>query len=91
MLKKTVRTISIIAIILIVFATVGYIETHYTQTGIITEVSDNNEVTVKDQTGNKWLFESTDFEEGQIVKIKFNTNHTDSNRLDDTIENVKAL
>ncbi len=91
-MKTIVRTIIIIAVIFTVFGTVGHIESHYTQTGIITQTDNNTEeVTVIDETGNEWTFYGTGYTENDKVRIKFYTNHTDNNRKDDTIKNVKVL
>lgn len=91
-MKNIVKTIIIIAVIFTVFGTVGHIETHYTQTGTITQTDNNTEeVTVVDETGNEWAFYGTGYTENDEVKIKFHTNFTDNNRKDDRIENVKVL
>lgn len=91
-MKNIAKTIIAIAVIFTVFGTVGHIESHYMQTGTITATDSNTEeVTVVDETGNEWTFYGTGYTENDKVRIKFYTNHTDSNRKDDTIKNVKVL
>ena len=91
-MKNIIKTVATIAIIFVFFASLGHIETHYTQTGTITETNNNTEeVTVIDETGNEWTFYGTGYTENDKVRIKFHTNFTDNNRTDDRIENIKVL
>jgi hypothetical protein len=66
-------------------------QSYYTQYGQI-YVCDINETVIVDATGNIWAIDATDeFNEGDTVKIKFYTNHTDYTREDDAIVKIKRV
>jgi hypothetical protein len=55
-------------------------------------VCDINETVIVDATGNVWSIDATDeFNEGDTVKMKFYTNHTDYTREDDAIVKIKRV
>lgn len=65
-------------------------QSHYTQYGEV-YLCDINETLIVDATGNIWSVYDTDLNEGDMVKIKFFTNHTDGTRTDDTIVKIKRV
>lgn len=65
-------------------------QSYYTQYGEVYSC-DINETLIVDATGNIWSVYDTDLNEGDIVKIKFYTNHTDGTRTDDTIVKIKRV
>jgi hypothetical protein len=66
-------------------------QSYYTQYGQI-YVCDINETVIVDATGNVWSIDATDeFNEGDTVKMKFYTNHTDYTREDDAIVKIKRV
>ena len=69
----------------------GNIETHYTMTGIVTDIEKNNVVIVEDTTGNIWAIHAEGHAIGENVKIYFDNNFTENDREDDIIENIKRI
>ena len=65
-------------------------QSYYTQYGEV-YLCDINETLIVDATGNIWSVYDTDFNEGDMVKMKFFTNHTDGTRTDDTIVKIKRV
>ena len=65
-------------------------QSYYTQYGEV-YLCDINETLIVDATGNIWSVYDTDLNEGDIVKIKFYTNHTDGTRTDDVIIKIKKV
>lgn len=65
-------------------------QSYYTQYGEVYSC-DVNETLIVDATGNIWSVYDTDLNEGDMVKIKFFTNHTDGTRTDDTIVKIKRV
>ena len=71
------------------FYAVGYFETHYSMKCKIVEVDNvNNSVVLLDETGNEWKAYAEELEQGDIVKVIFDNNMTES-RLDDKVINIK--
>ena len=70
---------------------IGYFESCYTREGCEVVNVEDNTVWVVDKTDNLWMFdvEENIFEVGEIVDLKMNTNHTESNIFDDIILEVK--
>lgn len=65
-------------------------QSYYTQYGEVYSC-DINETLIVDATGNIWSVYNTELNKGDIVKIKFYTNHTDGTRTDDTIVKIKRV
>ena len=65
-------------------------QSYYTQYGEV-YLCDINETLIVDATGNIWSVYDTSLEEGDTVKIKFFTNHTDYTREDDIIKKIKKV
>ena len=66
-------------------------QSYYTQYGEVYSC-DVNETLIVDATGNIWSISATDeFNEGETVKMKFYTNHTDYTREDDEIVKIKRV
>ena len=65
-------------------------QTHYTQYGEV-YLCDVDETLIVDATGNIWSIYDDTLNEGDIVKIKFFTNHTDYTREDDEILKIKRV
>ena len=87
----TRKFVTILIILVAGFCAIGFCEktqTQYTRVGTITKVSQNESVVV-DTTGNEWVFVNDDFEVGDEVILKMNTNYTDENITDDIIEEIR--
>ena len=67
-----------------------YIKTSYTREATVIDYYEDV-CCAKDSTGNIWHFIGDGYEVGDKVKLYMNTNHTDSNILDDTITKVKMI
>jgi hypothetical protein len=92
---KKLNTLLAIIIGTIVFIVLPAIadtyQSYYTQYGEV-YLCDINETLIVDATGNIWSISATDeFNEGETVKIKFYTNHTDYTREDDEIISIKRV
>lgn len=66
----------------------GWVDTHYTMNCEVDNV-DGEIITVLDGTGNLWDFCGDGFYEGDLVKVTFFNNTTDSTRYDDEIIKVE--
>lgn len=53
--------------------------------------TDNNEVAIVTIDCNEWSFEGQGFEEGELVRVTFNTMGTDNNIEDDEIIKMKKI
>ena len=89
-MKNVINAIIFISVLLIVLGIAGNIESHYKITAEVVKV-ENGSVFYEDVTGNIWEEKTDGYEVGDMVKIKFYNNHTDSTREDDVIEKVKKL
>ena len=87
--KQRAQTIIILISFIITFIFCCYVETIYTKTVIVTHVQEEN-VTTMDAQGNLWIFNGEGFQEGNIVKIFIDNNHT-SNTSDDKIIKTKKI
>ena len=93
-MKKSIR--NFVVMCLAVFMLIGApmiadtYQSYYTQYGEV-YLCDINETLIVDATGNIWSVYDTDLNEGDMVKIKFFTNHTDGTRTDDTIVKIKRV
>ena len=93
-MKKSIRNFVVMCVA--VFMLIGApmiadtYQSHYTQYGEV-YLCDINETLIVDATGNIWSVYDTDLNEGDIVKIKFYTNHTDGTRTDDKIVKIKRV
>ena len=65
-------------------------QSYYTQYGEV-YLCDINETLLVDATGNIWSVYDTELNEGETVKMKFFTNHTDYTREDDEIVSIKRV
>jgi hypothetical protein len=65
-------------------------QSYYTQYGKV-YLCDVNETLIVDATGNIWSVYDKDLNEGETVKMKFYTNHTDYTREDDEIISIKRV
>ena len=66
-------------------------QSYYTQYGEVYLCDINETLIVDATTGNIWSVYDTELNEGDTVKIKFYTNHTDYTREDDKIVKVKRV
>lgn len=90
--REIIIMINTIIIIILSFIIVNNLEHYYTIEGKIIKTNDNtNVVTIEDITGNIWEIEDTNYNINDSVKIKFFNNLTDSDRLDDIIEEVVII
>ena len=92
---KKFNTLLVIIVGIIVFLVLPAIadtyQSYYTQYGEV-YLCDINETLIVDATGNIWSISATDeFNEGETVKMKFYTNHTDYTREDDEIVKIKRV
>ena len=92
---KKLNTLLVTIVGIIVFfvfpAVADTCQSYYTQYGQI-YLCDIDETLIVDATGNVWSIDATDeFNEGDTVKIKFYTNHTDYTRKDDAIVKIKRV
>lgn len=60
---------------------------YYTMDGVIIEVT-SDEVIVEDCRGHQWAFDGFGYKVDELVTIKFYTNGTDGERLDDVVTDV---
>ena len=93
-MKKSIKNFIVVAIA--VFMLIGApmiadtYQSYYTQYGEV-YLCDINETLIVDATGNIWSVYNTELNEGDMVKVKFFTNHTDYTREDDEIIKVKIV
>lgn len=91
---KKLNTLLVIIVGIIVFfvlpAFADTYQSYYTQYGEV-YLCDINETLIVDATGNIWSVYDTELNEGDTVKIKFYTNHTDYTREDDKIIKIKRV
>lgn len=88
MKNKILIALSIVAIVGIIVG-VGSMETRYTRTGNVTDVS-NNIVTITDTVGHVWEYETTEeYYIGDDVKMIMDNNTTDTIITDDKIIKLK--
>ena len=88
--KGRIKNIIIIIIIIIIFCLCSWYETHYTREATVINVTDNI-ITVIDKSGYVWKFEGIGFNKNDKVRLIMNTMLSNSNVLDDKIENVKKI
>lgn len=65
------------------------VETYYKMGAEVTKV-DGYEIEAIDSTGECWCFEADEIEVGELIKLKFDSNHT-HNRSDDIVVDYEAL
>ena len=91
---KKLNTLLVIIVGIIVFLVLPAIadtyQSYYTQYGEV-YLCDINETLIVDATGNIWSVYDKDLNEGETVKMKFYTNHTDYTREDDEIISIKRV
>lgn len=68
----------------------GTLENRYSLKGWIIEI-ESDEILVEDITGNIWAFFGDGYAEGESVRITFDSNYTEENRLDDKIIKVTKM
>ena len=88
--KETVKNITLMMIVVVMFCWCSWYETHYTREATVIDVTDNI-VTVVDKCNNTWSFKGDGFNVDDEVKLTMDTMHTDSNIFDDKIEDVKII
>ena len=88
--KNIIITILAIIVFVLILGRVGYHETHYTEKGIVTNVT-NEAVIITDEKGEMWEIEDNNLKINDSVKIIFNNYGTYSNRYDDIIEMVERI
>jgi hypothetical protein len=88
--KNVIKEMFIITLVLTVFLGIfgilGHIENTYTKECEIVNVQ-GDVITVVDKDGDEWTFYGTDYEIGEIVKVRMHTNHT-TKLSDDKLEKV---
>ena len=89
-------SVVVLIMLFLVPGILGYMETHYIKTGQIVHIDNNNNIiTVEDADGEKWEYYaddiSADYNLGDSVKMRMNTNYTDHSFYDDSVENVVVL
>lgn len=82
-MKKFLITILVLGL----FFMVGYVECHYIKEATVVEINDNV-ITVRDTTGNKWDFFGSNYQVNDKVILKMYNNHTDNIIIDDEIIDV---
>ena len=87
---KTIKNITLIMIVVVMFCWCSWYETHYTRETTVIDVTDNI-VIVIDKYNNTLSFKGDGFNVDDEVKLTMDTMHTDSNIFDDEIENVKII
>lgn len=87
---KTLKLMCGITVMIILLVGVGTIESTYSMSCVVINVN-RDVVKVEDKAGYVWEFKGDGFSIGDEVKVVFDTNHTDSNRFDDKIKDVKKL
>ena len=88
---NTLLAIIVGTIVFIVIPTIAdTYQSYYTQYGEV-YLCDINETLIVDATDNIWSVYDTELNEGETVKIKFYTNHTDYTREDDEIISIKRV
>lgn len=92
-MTKRIEKIAIV-VILIGMVWASYVSNHYTVKATVVAVDDatnTSVVTFEDTRGQLWRYATNEyFEEGQRVKLTFDTNLTDNVITDDVITNVKG-
>ena len=87
---------NIISILVFVLGTCGffgansYNENYYTMPCEVIEVQ-ADEIVVTEVTGNDWVVYAEGYKIGDKVKATFYNNHTENNRFDDEIVNLKRI
>ena len=77
---------AIVATLICSFLFASYMDTHYTRTATITNISADGVITVVDDSGNEWEFYNYGFHVGDTVKMDMDTNHTEQCKDDIIIE-----
>jgi hypothetical protein len=92
MLKKIEKIVVVVILVGMCFA--SYIGNHYTVKATVVAVDDatnTSVITFEDTRGELWRYATNEcFEEGQKVKLTFDTNLTDNIITDDIITKVKG-
>jgi hypothetical protein len=88
--RETIKNITLIMIVVIIFCWCSWYETHYIRKATVINVTDNI-VTVVDKHNNTWSFKGDGFNVDDEVKLTMDTMHTDSNIFDDEIEDAKII
>ena len=86
-LKEIVEAIIVLALVLAPPIIGGTIQTTYTMTAEVVS-ADYGTIAIVDETGELFAFCGDGFSVGDKVKVRFNTNFTDSTREDDEVRKV---
>lgn len=89
-INKEITDIVTLIIILAICCILSWYETHYTREATVDSI-ENNTVTVIDDYGNYWNFESEGFCKGDRVEMLMDTMHTELDIYDDEIQNVYII
>ena len=85
---KTIKTISIILVVLLMCGWCSYYEHNYTRKAIVVNV-DCIDITVKDHSGHYWTFNGYGYNVGDSITLHMYDNHTPNIITDDIIKGVK--
>lgn len=92
-IMNRIKTIAVVIIMCVGFYGACWYECHYTRDCVITNVNSiDNSIVVRDSNGECWSFYADNnefYEVGNIVRVVFFTNHTDTDKYDDEIVSVK--
>lgn len=90
-IRKIINTTIIATLIIITLMFASYVETRYTRDAKVESITETT-TTFVDVCGHTWEYGALDnVVEGQMVKLKMFTSHTDSIISDDVILEVKAV
>lgn len=85
---EVLKKVVVVVLLCLGFYGACWYQTHYTRDCIVIEVTDDY-VMVKDKQHNYWKFVGDGFEIGQVVRLTFYNNHTDTDLIDDEIVDVE--
>lgn len=86
-MKNFLTSIGLILLFVVAVALAGKFESIYTQTGIVIDIENENEVIVNDSNGEIWAFQSDGFNKKDKVKMIMDNNYT-KEKTDDKIIKV---
>lgn len=90
--RKIINALSTIVLLSIFFIILpglaGMIESHYSNTAIVTEIN-ADEILIEDTTGNIWGFFGEGYIVGDKVNVVWNDKHTETREDDEIIKVIK--